>query len=177
MNQSQVLGAANCQIKEADGTTIVQVWRDYPAGVPPTTAQRVWQIVSDFAGVKTIYPSLLSIYLTYPGPTDALINTVRYVTFTPPDARSPLSADNPLPFAVEQLVELDPSVRRLAYVWVLGLPVKNYRSVVEVTGDDACQLTWTSSFTTDPNQEKFPGFLAGILTDGTNRIATILGLG
>jgi polyketide cyclase/dehydrase/lipid transport protein len=176
MEKSKVLGAADCQIKEVDGTSIVQAWRDFPAGVLPTTAQRVWEIVSDFGGVKTIYPSLLSIYLTYPEPTDTLINTVRHVTFTPPVAGSPLSADNPLPFAVEQLVELDPAARRLAYIWVLGLPVKNYHSVVEVTGEDACRLTWTSTFTTDPNQEKFPEILADILTRGINQIATVLGL-
>ena len=175
MKESEALDTTHCQIQDVDGTTIVQAWRDFPTGVLPTTAERVWQIVSDFGGVKTIYPTLLSIHLIYPEPTDTLINTVRHVTFTPPDPGRPLSADNPLPFAVEQLVELDQSARRLAYIWVLGLPVKNYRSVVEVTGDDACRLTWTSSFTTDPNQEQFPGVLADILTGGINQIATILG--
>jgi hypothetical protein len=177
MTKSGKLSAANYEIKiDAEGTSIVQAWRDYPAGVPPTTAQRVWSIVANFGGIKTIFPDVLSVYLTYPDNTDAAINTVRYITFTPPNSQNPLSSKNPLPFSVEQLLELDGQARRLVYTSTLGMPVKNYRSVMEVNGEDACQLIWTSSFTMDTDQEGFVDSLAMILANGTNRIAMILGL-
>jgi hypothetical protein len=57
---------------------------------------------------------------------------------------------SPLPFAVEQLIELD---------------------------EQAHRLTWTSSFTPDPGQEDFVGTLAPILAAGTNQIATSVGVG
>jgi len=170
-------GAAYYETKiKADGTALVRAWRDYPAGVPPTTAQRVWQIAANFGGIKTIFPSALSVYVTYPDASDTAINTVRYGTFPPPDPNSPLSPKNWLSFAVEQLIDLDEQARRLTYISTLGLPVKNYRSVMEVTGEDACRLTWTSSFAIVPGQEEFVGILAVILTGGANQIATALGL-
>jgi len=178
MTKSGGLGVAKYEIKiGADGATIVRAWRDYPAGLSPTTAQRIWAIVSDFGGLKTIFPSVLSVFVTYPDATDAAINTVRYITFAPPDPKVPLSSNNPLPYSVEQLVELDQQARRLIYTSTLGMPVMNYRSVMEVYGDDACRLTWTSSFTTDTNQEGFINGLAVILAAGTNQIAMTLGLG
>ncbi len=178
MTKSGTQGAANYETKlEANGSATVRVWRDYPAGAPTPTAQRVWQIVADFGGIKTIFPSTLSVYLTYPDATDAALNTVRYMTFAPPDPKSPLSSKNPLPFGVEQLIELDEQTRRLAYISALGLPVKNYRSVMEVSGDDACRLTWTSSFTIDKKDEGFMDTLAQILAAGANQIATALNLG
>lgn len=177
MTKSGKLGAANYETKiGANGSAMVRVWRDYPASAPTPTAQRVWQIVADFGGIKTIFPSTLSVYLTYPAATDAAINTVRCMTFAPPNPESPLSSKNPLPFGVEQLVELDEQARRLAYISALGLPVKNYRSVMEVSGDNACQLTWTSSFTIDEKDEGFMDTLAHILAAGANQIATTLNL-
>jgi hypothetical protein len=177
MTKSGKLGAAQYETKiEADGTALVRAWRDYPAGVPPTTAQRVWQIAADFGAVKTIFPLLLSVYITYPDVSTTRLNTARHMTFPPPDPNSPLSPKNPLFFGIEQLVEFDDQARRLAYISPLGMPVQNYRSVMQVTGEDACQLTWTSTFVPDAGQESFVDVLAGILASGANQIAAALGL-
>jgi hypothetical protein len=177
MTKSGKLDAAKYEIKiEANGNARVRVRRDYPAGKPTPTVQRVWQIVADFGGTKTMYPSCLSAYLTYPDATDAVINTVRHVTFAPPDATKPLSSKNPLPYSVEQLIELDAQARRLTYISALGLPVKNYKSVMEVTGDNACRLTWTSTFTVAKKDEGFAETLAQILAAGANQIAKVLKL-
>jgi hypothetical protein len=56
------------------------------------------------------------------------------------------------------------------------MPVENYRSTMQVTGDDACRLTWTSTFTIAPKNRKFVKILAGILVSGANQIAVTLGL-
>jgi hypothetical protein len=109
ITKSGKLGAAQYETKiKADGTAIVRAGRDYRAGVKPTTAQRVWQIAADFGAYKTIAPSVLSVYVAYPDASDSTINTVRYLTFEPPNQSSPL------PFAVEQLIELDEQAHRLA---------------------------------------------------------------
>jgi len=162
-------------ITEADGATTVRVWREYPAGNPPTV-ERVWQVVRDFDRAKAIFPLLLSVLVSYPDAADAVINTVRSMTFAPPDQAKPLSSNNALAFAVEKLVELDEEARCLTYISVLGMPVQNYRSVMQVTGDDQCQLTWTSSFVIDPGHEDFVETLIKILAGGANQIAVTLGL-
>jgi hypothetical protein len=173
--KSGKLDGASYETKiDAKGSATVRVTCEYPAGKPTPTAQRVWQIVSDFGGTKTMYPSCLSVYLTYPDNTDAALNTVRHMTFAPPDAKNPLSATNPLPFGIEQLIELDAHARRLTYISALGMPVKNYKSVMEVTGDNACRLTWTSSFTVDKKNQGFVETLAQILAAGANQIAQVL---
>jgi hypothetical protein len=167
MPQHGTVGPAHFEITtESGGAKTVRVWRDYERGVPPCTAQRVWEIVADFGGLKKIFPTLVRVYLTYPDATDTSLLTVRDITF----------AGDPLAFGVEQLVELNEQARRLTYISVLGLPVKGYRSVMEVTGDDACRLTWTSTFRPDPGQEGIADVLAKILAGGANQIATVLGL-
>jgi hypothetical protein len=177
MAKSGKLGTAKYETKlEADGTTMVRAWRDYPAGLQPTTAQRVWQIAADFGGVKTIFPLMLGVYISYPDTLGTAVNMVRCMTFAPPDPTSPLSAKNALAFGVEQLVEIDEKARSLTYISVLGMPVENYRSTMQVTGDDACRLTWTSTFTIAPKNRKFVKILAGILVSGANQIAVTLGL-
>jgi hypothetical protein len=178
MAKSGKLGTAKYETKlEADGTTMVRAWRDYPAGLQPTTAERVWQIAADFDGVKTIFPLMLGVYISYPDTLGTAVNMVRCMTFAPPDPTSPLSAKNALAFGVEQLVEIDEKARSLTYISVLGMPVENYRSTMQVTGDDACRLSWTSTFTIDPKNRKFVKILAGILVSGANQIAVTLGLG
>ena len=175
MTKSGKLDAAKYEIKiDANGKAKVRVQREYAAGKPTPTAERVWEIVSDFGGNKTMYPSCLSVYLTYPDATDEAINTVRHMTFAPPDQTKPLSAKNPLPIAIEQLIELDAQARRLTYISALGMPVKNYRSVMEVSGDNACKLIWTSTFTVDKKDEGFVTTLAQILAAGANQIAKVL---
>jgi hypothetical protein len=177
MTKSGKVDAAKYEIKiKPNGSATVRVRRNYPAGKPTPTAQRVWQIVSDFGGTKTMYPSCLSAYVTYPDATDAAINTIRHVTFAPPDSGKPLSSKNSLPYSVEQLIELDPKARRLTYISALGLPVKNYQSVMEVTGDNACQLTWTSTFTVAKKDQGFVETLAQILAAGANQITKVLNL-
>ena len=159
------MSKATCQITNNGRFTTVRVIREYPAGAPPT-AQRVWEIVSDFGGLKKIFPSLVRVYLTYPDATTNSLMTVRDITF----------AGDSLAYGVEQLIELDEQARRLTYISVLGLPVKDYRSVMEVTGDHACQFTWTSTFKPNSGQEGFADILAQILTSGANQIATVLDL-
>jgi hypothetical protein len=88
----------------------------------------VWRVVSDFGGLKILFLSLLSVYLTYPDDTSSLLNMVRHMTFAPPQGKGPL------PSGIEQLVELDDVARRLTYTSVLGLPVRNYRSEMRVRG-------------------------------------------
>lgn len=151
------------------GITTVRVSRDYPAGTDPT-ARRVWAVVSDFAGLKKIFPSLVRIYVTYPTATATLIGTVRDMTFATPDPK------NPLALGVEQLVEVDEKSRRLTYTSALGLPTKNYSSVMEVTGDNACTLTWTSTYVDDGGGAGFADSLAHILAGGADQIATELNL-
>jgi hypothetical protein len=178
MAKSGKLDAAQYETKiESDGAIMVRAWRDYPAGLRPTTAERVWRIASDFGGVKAVFPLMLSVYISYPDTLGTAKNMVRCMTFAPPDLMSPLSKNNALAFGVEQLVEINEKARSLTYISVLGMPVENYRSTMQVTGDDACRLTWTSTFTIDPKQKKFVKTLAGILVDGANQIAVTLGLG
>ena len=166
---------ARSEIDQAvDGTVTIHVWREYAAGLAPTTAERVWQIVSDFAGIKTIFPSLLSVNVTYPDATENRLNTVRYMTFAPPDGNKPLSASNPLALGVEELVEIRPEARRLAYTSVLGLPVSDYRSEMRVEGDDGCSLHWISSFRAHADNPEFAKVLAAILANGANEIAAAL---
>lgn len=177
MTKSGRLGASHYKIETgANGNTKVQAWRDYPAGLKPTTAQRVWQITADFGGVKTIFPSMLGVYISYPDTLGTAKNMTRCMTFAPPDPNSPLSAKNALAFGVEQLVEINEKARCLTYISVLGMPVENYRSTMQVTGDDACRLTWTSTFTIDPKKKKFVKTLVGILVSGAEQIAVALGL-
>ncbi|MDB4980146.1 MAG: hypothetical protein JWM82_898 [Myxococcales bacterium] len=125
MSQSGKPGDADYEATvDISGNAVVRVWHDYPAGSPSPTAQRVWQIVADFGGTKKIFPSVLSVSLSFPDASETLLNTVRHMTFAPPDQGAPMSAMNPLPQGIEQLVELDEQARRLAYTSVLGMPVK-----------------------------------------------------
>ena len=177
IKKSGQVGATQFETKiKSDGTAIVRAWRDYRAGGAPTTAQRVWEIASDFGGAKTIFPLLLSVYITYPDASTTKLGTARYMTFPPPDLGSPLSPKNPLFFGIEKLIEIDEQARRLTYISPLGMPVQNYQSVMQVTGEDACRLTWTSTFVPDAGQEGFVDVLAQILASGANQIATALGL-
>jgi hypothetical protein len=157
-------------ISRDGNTTTVRVTRRYPAGAPPT-APLVWAIVANFAGLKTIFPGLVRLYLTYPDATDSVIGTLRDMTFIVPGAY-------PLSSGIEELVEFDEQARRLKYVSLAGLPVSNYQSVMEVAGADACTLTWTSTFTMSkaPEAQDFPKILAGILAGGADQIAIALGL-
>ena len=170
-------GATHYESKlKANGLATVRAWRDYRAGVAPMTAQRVWEIAADFGAVKTIFPLLLSVYITYTDASTTGIGTARHMTFPPANPKSPVSPKNPLFFGIEQLVEFDEKARRLAYTSPVGMPVSNYKSVMQVTGDDACRLTWTSTFKVVTGQEGFVEVLAGILAGGANQVATVLGL-
>jgi hypothetical protein len=160
---------ATSEISRKGDTTTVRVSRHYSAGVPPT-GPRVWAIVADFAGLKTIFPSLVRVYLTYPDAKDSVIGTLRDMTFIVP-------GPYPLSSGIEELVEFDEQAHRLKYVSLSGLPVANYQSVMEVEGANACTLTWTSTFTIkDPTAQDFPKILAGILSGGADQIGTALRL-
>ncbi len=163
-------------IMNSDGTTTVRITRNYAARAAPTTAARVWQIVSNFGGIKTIFPSLLRVYLTYPDSNDTQVGTVRDMAFAPANNEQPLSPMNPLSLGIEQLVSLDCDERQLEYVSVLGLPVTGYKSTMQVTGEDACRLTWTSTFTPNPDSGDIAQVLAGILASGADQIAKVIGV-
>ena len=162
---------ATYEISCKAGTTTVCASRDYPPIAPPT-AQRVWEIVADFGRLKTILPSLVRIYLTYPDAKETAIGTVRDMTFVIPNSENPLSN------GIEKLVELDEQARRLEYISLTGLPVTDYQSVMEVAGEDACTLTWTSTFKLIAGQEAsdFPEVLGGVLAGGADQIAKALSL-
>lgn len=159
---------------DAGGETKVVVRRHYPAGLEPPAAYLVWQIVSDFSGIKTIFPSLLSVYVIYPDTTSKTIEMIRHMTFAPPDPTQPVSPQNSLATGVEKLVEHEDRARRIAYTAVLGLPVIDYHSEMKVEGTDGALLTWTSTFKTLPGQEGMTDVIAGILKSGADQIATAL---
>lgn len=163
------MSKAKSRITQESGVTTVCVTRDFPAG-NQATAPRVWEIIADFAGLKKIFPNLLRIYVTYPNDTGSPIGTVRDMTF------APSSPDHlyPLPMGVEQLVELNDKLPRLKYISALGLPVKDYASVMEVTGANACTLTWTSTYLDNGGGAEFANVLAGILASGADQIARTL---
>jgi hypothetical protein len=92
------------------------------------------------------------------------------MTFAPPPGGRDLA------FGIEQLVELDERLRKLAYISVLGLPLQDYRSEMAVTGDDACELVWQSICRVTPDNAAFLDTLASILAGGANQIASHLGL-
>ena len=158
------MSKATSKITVENGVTTVRVSRNYPAGSPPT-AERVWAIVSDFAGLKKIFPSLVRVYVTYPSATETVIDTVRDMTFLTPDPK------NPLAFGVEQLVAIDDKTRQLTYRSVLGLPTKDYSSVMQVTGENACTLNWTSTYVDNGGGSGFADSLAQILAGGADQIA------
>jgi len=170
-NRDGSVGPARYRIEQGSGEhAMVTVRRAYPAGLLPGTASHVWRVVSDFGAIKALFPSLLRLYLTYPdnGPTQ--VGLVRDMTFAPqPGGRE-------LAFGIEQLVELDEGSRRLAYTSVLGLPLRDYRSEMAVTGDDACELVWQSTCRVTPDNTAFLDTLASILAGGANQIAKHLGL-
>lgn len=158
------------------GQGSVHVRRAYCAG-KGSTADLVWQMISDFGGVKKLFPTLLSVYNTYADNTASQLNMIRVMAYAPPNAQKPLSSTNPLAGGIEQLVALDGAKRSLTYISLSGLPLKNYRSVMQVRGKNACTLDWTSTFEVDPKdkgQVGFIGVLANILAGGANQIATAL---
>ena len=163
------MAKAKSKVTVESGVTTISVTRDYPAG-EQATAPRVWEIISDFSGLKKIFPNLLRVYVTYPDDSSSVIGTVRDMTF------SPSSSDHmyPLPVGIEKLVELNEKSRRLQYISVLGLPAKDYASVMQVTGENACTLSWVSTYRDDGGGAGFANVLAGILVSGADQIAKVL---
>ena len=160
------MSKATFNITTDGGVTTVHVSRDYPGAELPT-APRVWEIVSDYGALKKVFPSLVRVTVNYPDDQTTAINTSRDMTFQTPNGAS---------VGIEQLVELDEENRWLKYISVLGLPVTNYESVMEVSGDNACTLNWTSTFTPNQGNEDFAKTLAFILSGGADQIAAALGL-
>ena len=132
------MSKASSKVTTENGVTTVHVSRDYPGGTPPI-APCVWGIVSDFGGLKTIFPNLVRVYLTYPDAKETRVGTLRDMTFLNPNSEYPLSGGN------EQLVKRDEDARGIRYISLQGLPVTDYESVMQVTGEDACTLNWTST--------------------------------
>jgi len=170
-NRDGSIGAARYRIDQGPADHAkVTVRRAYPVGLPPSTAERVWRAVSDFGAIKVVFPSLLRLYLTYPDDSTKQVGLIRDMTFAPPPGGRDLA------FGIEQLVELDERLRKLAYISVLGLPLQDYRSEMAVAGDDACELVWQSTCRVTPDNAGFLDTLASILACGANQIASHLGL-
>ena len=138
----------------------------YPAQKNRNTADEVWAIVSDFPNVKTIFPTLIRNYITYPDDTQERVGTIRDMTF----------AGNPPSIGIEKLLSLNDSKRTLQYTSLEGLPVSNYLGTMKVTGMNQCTLTWTISYTQKPPQKKFAKFLAGLFASGEKEIANVIGV-
>lgn len=167
--EEKTIGGARVRIKcSSDGKARVTVRRPYAAGIAPTTADQVWRLVSDFGGLKLIFPNLVRLYMAYPDAGETRIGAVRDMAFDPGPGGGAL---NP---GIERLVALDDAGRTLAYVSVLGLPVSDYRSEMTVSGEDACELTWTSTCRVAAENVGFLSVLGGILAGGANQIATHL---
>ena len=160
------MGAPKVKISfsDKDHVTIV-VTKDYPASSENTAAQ-VWGIVADFSNVKTIFPSLLRNYLTYPDETQNRVGTIRDMTF----------GGKSLSVAIEQLKAIDDEKRSLTYISLAGLPVTNYISVIKVSGDNACTLSWTIDYDQQPLNKEFAKGLAQLFVEGENEIAKVLDL-
>lgn len=165
------VGAARYRIEQGPGDhASVTVHRRYAAGLAPSTAACIWRVVADFGSIKVLFPSLVRLYLTYPDESTKQIGLVRDMAFAPPPGGRDLAA------GVEQLVELDDRRRKLAYISVLGLPLRDYRSEMTVVGEDACELVWQSTCRVTAESAAFLDTLASILAGGSNQIATHLGL-
>jgi hypothetical protein len=75
---------------------------------------------------------------------------------------------------VEELKELNQETMTFAYTIIeCPLPIYNYHAVMQVTprGDDACELTWESTFDSDPDSEQdMDDMVRGVYTAGFESI-------
>ncbi|RVD31774.1 SRPBCC family protein [Mesorhizobium sp. M4B.F.Ca.ET.017.02.2.1] len=167
----KMIGPAHVRIEQlSDGQSRVSVRRSYVGGPASPAADQVWRIVADFGGLKVIFPSLVRVYISYPNAADGDVGTIRDMAFDPGPGGGKLN------LGIEQLESVDHSSRTLAYISVLGMPVSGYRSVMTVSGDDVCELSWISTCRPIEGAGDFLEILAGILASGANQIATHLGI-
>ncbi|PHR29277.1 MAG: hypothetical protein COA38_11530 [Fluviicola sp.] len=145
---------------------------DYPAQSNQNTAEQVWDIVSDFSNVKTIFPVLLKNILTYPDQTEYRIGTIRDMTFG--DGKTPVQ--NPS-YATEKLTALDKENRSLTYISVAPSSnnVTDYKGVMQVVGDNECTLIWTVTYIQNPYDPNYSNNMTGLFISGENQIGTVLG--
>lgn len=139
---------------------------NYPASNCGNTADDVWNIVADFASIKTIFPSIIRNYITYPDAKQTKLGTIRDMTF----------GGDTISIGIEKLTQLDTKKRSLSYISMEGLPVSNYLGVMKVTGKNACKLTWTISYDQKPVVKKFAKFLAGLFVQGEIEIGKVIGI-
>ena len=136
----------------------------YPSGETKNTADQVWDIVADFSNVKTIFPTLLRNYLSYPDQTQKRVGTIRDMTF----------GGNPISTAIEKLTAVDYPGRSLTYISLAGLPVTNYSGVMSVLGDNRCTLTWTVNYDQKPIDKDLAKGLAKLFVTGEKEIGKVL---
>jgi hypothetical protein len=139
---------------------------DYPANKSYNTAQRVWDIVSDFSGIKTVFPLIVRNYMTYPDDKQTEVGTIRDMTF----------GGKKLTIGIEQLTKIDKKKRSITYISMYGLPVSNYVGTMKVSGKNACTLIWTITYDQLPIDKKFANFMAGLFVNGEMEIGRVIGV-
>ncbi len=147
-----------------NGNVTIVVACNYPAKKKGNTAQLVWDIVSDFSSIKTIFPLVVRNYITYPDSKNTEIGTIRDMTF----------GGTNLEIGIEKLTKLDNKKRSLTYISLEGLPVKDYKGKMKVRGKNACTLIWTITYNKMPVDKKFATKMAGLFVNGENEIGKVV---
>ena len=138
---------------------------DYPANKSSNTAQKVWDIVSDFSAIKTIFPLIIRNYITYPDDKQTEVGTIRDMTF----------GGKNLAIGIEKLTKMNHPKRSLTYISLDGLPVSNYVGKMKVKGKNACTLVWTITYDQQPVDKKFAVFMSGLFVNGEKEIGKVIG--
>ena len=138
---------------------------NYPANKSCNTAQKVWDIISDFSAIKTIFPLIIRNYITYPDDKQTEVGTIRDMTF----------GGKKLAIGIEKLTKIDHTKRSLTYISMEGLPVSNYVGTMKVKGKNACTLVWTITYDQQPIDKKFAVFLSGLFVNGETEIGKVIG--
>jgi len=146
------------------GNVEIIITCDYPAKKHGNTANQVWDIVSDFSSIKTIFPLVVRNYITYPDSKNTQVGTIRDMTF----------GGGKLEIGIEKLIKLDEKKRSLTYISMEGLPVKNYVGKMKVKGKNACTLIWTITYNKLPVDKKFAVKMAGLFVNGEKQIGRVV---
>jgi carbon monoxide dehydrogenase subunit G len=113
-------------------------------------AETVWQILSDFGGIKKVFPGLVESCVS----EGQGLGSTRDIRTTDGDT------------VFETMSKYDESTMTFGYTVDSGtLPLKNYEATVVITGqgDNACRIDWSSEFETNGlTEEETIEFLCGL---------------